>query len=296
VYPGSGSGLQWVEIINNGDPAPLSGWTLVTAKGTLNLASLRGTATGGGQVVPLSANTSVPAGALIVIASNPTDFKARYSNLAPTFVALDGSSVLGNLNPKGDALVLKNGNDIVDQVGWGDNTAVRQSLAISSVINLEVAPPDDNKSIGRTPAVGARDPENPGYFTIHNSPFPAGNVQQPRERYTSNLFISTITDWIGIIGGLMLWVVFVMVALIARRFQVLAQQKTYWEYLLIAPVGILIYAGVTMYAFSFTPRQSYGDIPEWRNLAFIALFISGIACLYVVNIFRLIAKNILEAE
>jgi hypothetical protein len=296
VFPGSGSGLQWVEIINYGEPAPLSGWTLVTQRGSVNLGTLRGTAVAGTQLVTLNANTPVPTNAQIIVASNPTLFKSSYSSLAANFIALDGSSVLGGLNPKGDAIVLRSGNDIIDQVGWGDNTTARQTLGITNNVNLEVATPDDNKSIGRTPAVGRPDPDNPGYFTIHNSVFPASGVPQPRDRYVSNFFISTLTDWIGIIGGLMLWLVFVMVALIARRFQELAQQKTFWEYLLIAPIGVLIYAGVTMWAFSFTSSRSYGEIPEWRNLAFIALFISGIACLYVVNIFRLIAKNILEAE
>jgi Lamin Tail Domain len=300
VFLGAGNGtLQWVEIINNGDAGSLSGWTLTTTKGSLDLSRATGTATGGGQITPLTGGGTVPPGAMLVIASNPSEFKTRYAALSPQFVAIDGSSVLGNLDPKNDIIVLKSAGIIADQVGWGDPSAqskARTDLGITSPVNLEVATPDENKTIGRTPAVGARDPENPGYFTIHNSISAAGAVPQPRDRYISNFFISNLTDYIGITGGLLLWLVFIMVGLIARRFQELAQQKTYWEYLLIAPIGILIYAVVTMIAFSFTPRQSYGDIPEWRFMAFLALLLSGIACLYVVNIFRLIAKNILESE
>lgn len=308
VYVGTGGGsLQWIEIINNGDPkttAKLAGWVLTTQKGSVDLGSLKGSAVAYNPapepptVIALTPTTEIPAGAYILIASSPTEFKSRYSTTPPGFTAMDGSAILGNLNAKGDVIALKNSGEVIDQLGWGDSKSLPlDKLGITTTVNLDVGvPSDEGKSIGRTPAVGARDPDAPGFFTVHNSVSAVGGVPQPRDRYKSNFFISNITDYIGIAGGVLMWAVFVMIAFIARRFQELAQQKTYWQYLLVAPFGILVYAFVTAYAFSFTVTQSYGAIPEWRNLAFFLLFVSGIACLYVVNIFRLIAKNILEAE
>lgn len=307
VYLGTGgSSLQWIEIIDNSESGAtdsLAGWTLVTSKGSIDLGTLRGTAVGPAPARALTTfgpdKPQIPAGNYLVITSNPSEFNTRYSERLPKgFTVLDGTNILGSLNPRGDAIALKKGTDVVDQLGWGEaNSQTRAQLGFSNDVNLALpAVTEEGKTLGRTPAVGARDPKFPGPFTMHDTASPAEIVPQPPNRYNSNFFISTATDYIGIGGGLLLWGVFIMIALIAQRFQELARQPTYWRWLLIAPIGILIYDAVTMYAFSFTPTRSYGAIPEWRNFAFVALFLSGIACLYVVNIFRLIAKNILEAE
>jgi hypothetical protein len=304
VYTGSASGgLQWVELIANTSASntetslDLSGLTLKTPKGTLDLSNLRAvvavpaTGTQAARFVEVGQNKPVPGGAYVVIASNVATFQAAFPS--QKVVPFDGSSVLGSLDPKDGAITLYRSGELLDQVGWGKpSNESLTALGASGNANLNLQPPtgDVARSLGRTPPTGPRDPSKPGIFTIHETVSPGGAVQQPRDKY--NFLLNEITNVITIIGGLILLLVFVMIGVIARRFETLAQQRTFWQFLLLAPIGILIYDVVTILA--FVTRGSFNDQDRW--IGFTSLFISGIACAAVINVFRNIAKDILAAE
>lgn len=287
VYTSSQSGaLQWVEIYNNGNDqnnqpsaVDLTSWTLASGEGQ---ATLKGT---------------IPVHGYLVVASDPTAFSQAFPNNKAS--VLDGSGALGNLDPHNDLVVLKDSTgNVIDQAGWGSPSqdAVNKAGPEGNFhLNLP-APAFDNKSLGRTPPPGNPVPAaNPGQFTIHDDVSPGGVVTPEPGKYDSSFIWNQGSDFITFVGGILLWLAFVMIALIARRFQVLAEQKTFWEFLLAAPIGIFIYDIILIIAYSTnTAKGTLNDFQKWTS--FPVLFLSGIACLWVINIFRIIAKNILEAE
>ncbi len=304
VYIGNGVGFQWVEILANsagkdGDTAAtmdMTGVTLKTSKGSLDLSKVKGSAYAGGKAVDIGNAKAIPAGALIVVASSPSAFKNNFSGTAfDKITVVDGSSVLGNLDSKDDAISLTRGTELLDQIGWGSpGQEMLSRLAISSDVNMKLSNPnsaDIAKSLGRTPPAGPRDPGKPGIFTIHETVSPGGKVPQPIEKY--NFVLKDFTNVITVVGSLLLFLVFIMIGVIARRFETLAQQRTYWQLLLLAPIGLLIYSVVTILAF-VGPNGSLSEGDRW--VGFTALFFTGIACVVIINVFRNIAKDILAAE
>ena len=323
VFTGAkAGGVQWFELLNNTDDLiKLDGYTLDTPHGTLDLAALAATSD------YYQKNKGIPKGGLLVFSNYPKTindqmFKLTFDNakdatdadktakaaLKPPPLGVEDRAVLGKLNPDSDVIVLKQNGGVIDQLGWGnpDANAIKSLGIIKTDINLNLpAAKSDNDSLGRTAHFNQRpakdgpdgkpvpDPGhiNPGVFTVHNTPTPGANTT-PRAKVTTDFFFGSFTDLITTLGSLLLWMTFVFIALVARRFETLSEQKTYWQYLAVAPVGILIYAVIQVQDFIRT--GSLSDFWSWP--AFLALFISGAACVYVVNIFRLIAKNILQAE
>lgn len=294
VYTNATAGsLQWVEIYNNSNnqanspqAIDLSGWTLSSSQGHVTL------------------NGSIPVHGFLLVASDPNALRSSYPNILKgnakiLSAVLDGSAALGNLDPRSDVVVLKDtSGEVIDQVGWGNpspDLITKAGANPGNAVNLNLpAPADATKSLGRTPPGTVLDgvpPSNPGYFTIHDTTSPGGPVRADVSKYS--FILSTGSDFMTYIGGGLLWLAFVMIAVIAQRFEVLAEQKTYWQLLLGAPIGIAIYDVILGIAYTI----NHGSLENWQKwVSFTPLFLSGVFCLWVINIFRLVAKNILEAE
>jgi hypothetical protein len=304
VYTGtSPSDPQYIELLNNtNDPLNLSGYKLDSPHGTIDLSALtvgtasKGVMAKGSTLLIASSPQAVNDIAYNFLVNSQRDDAAKAGVKRPPLPVKD-DKVLGKLDPTKDLIVLRGpDNSIIDQLGWGgaDRTGIQ---GISSDLNLNLpAANNTNKSLGRTPTVGQRaatDPGeiNPGQFTIHNSLTP-GIINIPRSPTSFGFIFTTFTDAVTTVGAALLWLAFVIIALVAQRFETLSEQKTYWRWLMAAPVGILIYAVIQVLEFVLEGRLT--DFWSWP--AFLALFLSGLACLYVINIFRLIAKNILESE
>jgi len=302
VYTGSAVGnVQWVELYNNSDnDVNLAEYKLATSKGEVTLS---------GKMAGKPADSTKNQPRRFVVTSNTNVLIEQAFSLAkeaaadenkdgvrklPAASFQEDKTLMGKLDPDNDTLVLKRGSEVVDQVGWGNVTLdVRNKLGLSNDINLgQSSPKGDNISLGRTPNGGIfPSGASPGVFTLHSTPSPGIGVPKPDSRY--NFLLGTLTDIIAGVGGLILWLVFILIALIARRFQVLAEQKTYWEWLMAAPIGIAIYDVILVWNY-VTEKNLTAPLPSWTG--FGMLFLSGVFCLYVINIFRLVAKNILESE
>lgn len=301
VYTGAVlNDTQWIELLNNtNDSLNLEGYSLETTQGRIDLGALAaGRPLAKGTIFIFSNNPAlVNEAAFKVMQDAARDAQARALLKRPP-LPLEERQVLGTLNPAKDFVVLKDpGGKILDQLGWGGvDSATRARLGSQSELNANLPPPNsDQKSLGRTAAFGQRPatdpgPINPGIFTLHNSPTP-GRGDTLRSNASYQFLFTGFTDIVATAGGALLWLAFFIIALVARRFETLSGQKTYWQYLMAAPVGILIYAVIQVTDFIVSGRLT--DFWSWP--AFLALFISGLACVYVVNIFRLIAKSILEA-
>lgn len=301
VYTGaSPGGTQWIELLNNtSNSINLTGYSLETSQGKIDLAKV-------------AAGKPLTGGAIFIVANNPAlvndeayklmlesarDEMARALVKRPP-LALEERQVLGNLNPAKGLVVLKGpGGQVLDQVGWGGpEAATRAALASQGEVNINLpAPNSDQKSLGRTASFGQRPPSdpgpiNPGIFTLHNTPTPGfGDTQRSKASY--QFLLTTFTDVVATAGGILLWLAFCVMGLVARRFEGLSGQKTYWQYFMAAPAGILVYAVIQV-----TDSIVSGRLTDfWSWPAYLALFLSGLACVYVVNILGLIARNIMDA-
>jgi len=80
-----------------------------------------------------------------------------------------------------------------------------------------------------------------------------------------------LTNLIAILGGLLLWGTCFFFGIIARRYELVLRRKTNWQFLMMAPTGILGYVLVQAYAFlsqiKMTPVQSW--------VGYALFFISG---------------------
>lgn len=83
----------------------------------------------------------------------------------------------------------------------------------------------------------------------------------------------TMHNWELILGGLLLWGTFVFLALIARRYEIVLHKSTKWQYMLIAPSGILIYVLLSAIAYS-QAKIMMNSFQRW--IAYSAFLFSGL--------------------
>jgi len=122
-------------------------------------------------------------------------------------------------------------------------------------------------------------------------PFPSpGTVNLPSAPQGVYSFFIDWTNAAAVAGGILLWIAFVFIALVARRFEALTQQRTFWWAMLVAPSGIVVYALIQAYGFLVRGRMT----PDEQLIGFLVLFASAVLCTALVFLFRRRAKSILE--
>ena len=90
------------------------------------------------------------------------------------------------------------------------------------------------------------------------------------------LWYVTVTNLVTIAGSVLLWVTCVLFGLIARKYEIVLRKKTDWQYMIIAPSGILVYAVIQIIAFSTQVKLNV--MQSWIAYAFF--LISGLLSLY----------------
>ena len=90
------------------------------------------------------------------------------------------------------------------------------------------------------------------------------------------LWYVTVTNLVTILGSVLLWVTCVLFGLIARKYEIVLRKKTDWQYMIIAPSGILVYAVIQIIAFSTQVKLNV--MQSWIAYAFF--LISGLLSLY----------------
>ncbi len=271
---GGDASAQWVELYNRSNiPLLLDGWKLRTAQ----------------NEYPLPAVTISPTGYLLVTFSRAGVLAAN-STLPNGVVIADIGLAAGTLNPKADLLALVSpAGLIVDQMNWGSVNG-SWKYASSAPWSPGIDPlTEGSLSIGRTWSTEGKDTDSPSDFTVHDPPSPGG--KSPFAKDPSDL-LGRPTDYVSWAAGLLLWLGFILAAFIARRFQALSGQRTYWQALLIAPSGIVIYTIIQGLAYG--QGRAMNDGEKWTG--FTILFLSAVLCFYVIAIFSQIAKRYLEAS
>jgi hypothetical protein len=98
-----------------------------------------------------------------------------------------------------------------------------------------------------------------------------------------------LTTFLSIAGGLLLWLGFFLVGLIARKYERTFARRTNWQFLALAPSGILIYT--IWQGVAYIQRGSFSVTEQWINYALV--LISGVLCLWGAGAFRKVAERIM---
>ncbi len=283
---GSDPATQWFELHNRQASIryPLNGLILATGHNQVTLSTSQ-VITGSGYVLFVFTTDAIAKGLVAP------------SKGAQVVAVPD----LGGLDPSADALILYPpvpGPDkslIIDQVNWGKpnpnwpnyNAALWQPGLDPLVLSADGRP----RSWGRTPADQDTDQGHTagGDWTLHEILSPGGRVvgSPPSD------FLLGWTNWAGGLSSLLLWAAFVIIAVIAYRFERLRDTRTYWQLLLLAPSGILFYTIIVSIGFS-SGRTALNNDEKW--LAFPVLALSALFCLIAVGIFRNVARSLLEGD
>ncbi len=273
---------QWFELYNRtGDWKVLEGWAVEMVPG--DMLSLP-------RIV-------LPPHGFAVVAADEQQFRADHTDYPGLLVSLAGGSWPGIGRQDGFLVLYGADRQAVDWLNWGKVAALPDSVkqmwatpgfaqGAPGIVSADGKILSDH-SLERKPLGADRDV--PG--DVIRQPFPSpGTIHEPSgTAFTLGLFI----DWTNIVslaGGILLWVAFIYVALIARRFEALTQQRTFWQAMLLAPSGILFY--VIVQSYGFRTRGSMTVDEQWWG--FVVLFVSALLCAALVFLFRQRAKKILE--
>ncbi|MDD3804137.1 MAG: hypothetical protein PHW02_07135 [bacterium] len=78
---------------------------------------------------------------------------------------------------------------------------------------------------------------------------------------------------ITIAGALMLWFALFFMGIIAKRYEQVLHKKTDWQFIILSPTGILIYAVIQAYSLIVIGNLKMTDTETW--IAYIFFFLSG---------------------
>ncbi|NIA22552.1 MAG: hypothetical protein GWP03_00020 [Proteobacteria bacterium] len=82
---------------------------------------------------------------------------------------------------------------------------------------------------------------------------------------------SNISSLLAILGTLVLWITFIIMGFIARKYETVLHKETDWQFMVIAPSGLLFYALVSAYAFIFTGSIKMNSIETWVAYSFFGI-------------------------
>jgi hypothetical protein len=58
-------------------------------------------------------------------------------------------------------------------------------------------------------------------------------------QYTS---LAVIPNYLLVLGAILLWLAFIVLGIIARRYEIVLGERTNWQFMVFAPTGILVFA------------------------------------------------------
>lgn len=98
-----------------------------------------------------------------------------------------------------------------------------------------------------------------------------------------------LTTFLSVAGGLLLWWGFFAVGMIARKYERTFARRTNWQFLALAPSGILIYT--IWQGIAYIQKGKFSVTEQWIN--YILVLISGVFCLWGAYAFKKVAERIM---
>lgn len=198
-------------------------------------------------------------------------------------------------NAQSDAVVLREGvyGAVIDGVTWG-KAPLKSPLPNwqKSAIN---GLPQQNKAYVRNPQ-GFDSDSGKDWLPAKPTPQRSSPISLSNGMYR---LLFDVTNYVSLIAGFLLWGGFILIGLIAKRFEMLTGQRAFWSAMIVAPIGIVVYNSIQSYAF-FTAgsmtncSKGLAFSACQQGWAFLPLFVSALAMAYVVYRFYGIARRILE--
>jgi hypothetical protein len=90
--------------------------------------------------------------------------------------------------------------------------------------------------------------------------------------------LAIIPNYVLVLGAVLLWLAFIFLGVIARRYEIVLGEKTNWQFMMIAPTGILLFALIQLIFCGIGGKMMLpkGGI---NYLAYGLFFLSGILSL-----------------
>lgn len=99
----------------------------------------------------------------------------------------------------------------------------------------------------------------------------------------------TLTSYAAVLGGLLLWIGFIFIGLISRRFEQAYGKTTYWQFHMAAPAGLFVY--LVMQSVASLKHHNLSPVEQWIGYALLAW--SAGQCLWGVFRFRRVLSEIM---
>ena len=106
------------------------------------------------------------------------------------------------------------------------------------------------------------------------------------------LIYVTVSNFISVIAGLLLWIAFVFFGIVSRRYEQIFKTPTNWQLLVIAPTGILAFSIIEAYAYATAGTAT--STQSWAG--HFLVFISAVFCLYGGFKFRAVVRKLREGK
>ncbi len=58
--------------------------------------------------------------------------------------------------------------------------------------------------------------------------------------------LAVIPNYLLVLGALLLWLAFIVLGIIARRYEIVLGERTQWQFMIFAPTGILCFAVIQL--------------------------------------------------
>jgi hypothetical protein len=95
--------------------------------------------------------------------------------------------------------------------------------------------------------------------------------------------MASLNSFVMIIAAIFLWITFVLFGIIAKRYEMVLRKKTEWQFIIVAPSGILVYAILQL----LSVFQGNLKMPvNTGRIAYSLFFLSGILSLLGALRFR----------
>jgi hypothetical protein len=90
--------------------------------------------------------------------------------------------------------------------------------------------------------------------------------------------LAVIPNYLLVLGAVLLWLAFIVLGIIARRYEIVLGEHTNWQFMVFAPTGILLFALIQLYYCGFGGKMM---LPKGGQnyLAYGLFLISGILSL-----------------
>jgi hypothetical protein len=91
------------------------------------------------------------------------------------------------------------------------------------------------------------------------------------------VFWKDISSFLTIAGAVVLWLSLILFSIIAKKYEIVLRKKTDWQFMIIAPSGILIFAIIKVYTAVVKGFIKMTFVQSW--IAYGVFFLSGILSL-----------------